>query len=103
MPRSRRGSCAPSARLREANVEATAECWDVYRARARDSEAEALHVTALLDVLQLIGIVECAEERILRPDRVDVEGRGHERAVHHDGRADAIDARRIHDPLLVHG
>src|SRR5437867_3644698 len=59
--------------------------------------------TSLLDVLQLIGVVEGAEERVLRPDHVDVERRRHERAVHHDGRSNAIDARRVHDSLVVHG
>src|SRR5438034_9271104 len=102
MPRSRRGWCA-SVGLRVADVEGAAVRRDMDRARATHAEAETLDIAALLDVLQLIRIVEGAEERVLRSDGSDAEGRGHERPVHHDRRANAVDARGVHDPLVVDG
>src|SRR2546428_5951260 len=98
MPRSRRGWCA-SVGLRVADVEGPAIRRHVDRARATHTETETLDIAALLDVLQLIRIVEGAEERVLRSDGGDVEGRRHERPVHHDRRANAVDARGGHDPL----
>src|SRR6266568_2474902 len=102
MPRSRRCSSA-SMWLPVADVERAVIRRDVDGACPSDPEAETLHVTTLLDVLELIRIVKRAEQRVLRPDRRYVEGRRHERPVHHDGRADAVDARRVHDPFLVDG
>src|SRR6266566_7426431 len=84
-----------------ADVERAVVRRDVDGACTSDAEAEALYITTLLDVLELIRIVERAEQRVLRPDRRDVEGRRHERPVHHDRRAYAVDARRVHDPFLV--
>src|SRR5438874_7307288 len=90
-----------SVRLGEPDVERAAERGHVDRARPGHAEAQALDITTLLDVLQLGGIVERAEEAVLGTDRGDVERRRHERAVHHDRGADAIDARRAHDALIV--
>src|ERR1700716_1075247 len=86
-----------------ADVQRAAVGRHVDRARACDPEAEALDVTALLDVWERARSVEGAEQRVLGPDRGDVEGRRHERPVHHDRRADAVDARGVHDPLVVDG
>src|SRR5207253_2716986 len=76
---------------------------DMDGARPSDPTAQALHVTTPHDVLELIWIVIRAEQRVLWPDRRYVERRSHERPVHHDGRADAVDARRVHDPFFVEG
>src|SRR5207253_4548456 len=100
MPRWRRCSSV-SMRLPIPDVERAAIRRDMDGARPSDPEAQTLHVTTLLDVLELIWIVIRAEQRVLRPDRRYVEGRRHERPVHYDGRADAVDARRVHDPFLV--
>src|SRR5687767_15976266 len=43
--------------------------------RARDAEAEAVHLTALLDVAQLRGVLERAEQLILASDDDDLERR----------------------------
>src|SRR5438552_1368835 len=102
MPRWRRCSSV-SMRLSIPDVEGAAIGRDMDGARPSDPKAQALHVTTLLDVLELIWIVIRAEQRVLWPDRRYVEGRRHERPVHHDGRADAVDARRVHDPFLVDG
>src|SRR5438093_12302199 len=100
MPRSRRRWYA-SGWLREADVEGAAVGGDVDRAGAGHAETEALHVTPLFDVLKLRRIVERREHRVLWPDRGDAERWGHERPVHHDRGADAINARRAHDALVV--
>src|SRR5438445_6665529 len=100
MPRSRRCSSA-SMWLAVADVERAVIRRDVDGACPSDAEAEALYITTLLDVLELIRIVKRAEQRVLRPDRRDVEGRRHERPGHHDRRAHAVDARRVHHPFLV--
>src|SRR5438874_5795525 len=73
------------------------------RVRAGHPEAEALHIAPGLDVPELAGIVEGAEQAVLGPDDRDGEWRRQERAVHHDGRADAVHARARHDALRVHG
>src|SRR5439155_7054959 len=86
-----------------ADVERTAVCRDVDRTGARDVEAQALDVASLLYVLELLRIVERAEQRVLRSDRGDIEGRRHQRAIDHDRRADAVHAGRAHDPFVVHG
>src|SRR5207247_11268575 len=102
MPRWRRCSSV-SMRLPIPDVERAAIRRDMDGARPSDPKAQTLHVTTLLDVLELIWIVIRAEQRVLWPDRRYVEGRRHERPVHHDGRADAVDARRVHDPFFVDG
>src|SRR5205814_674089 len=82
-------------RLGEPDVERAAERGHVDRARPGHAEAQALDITTLLDVLQLSGIVEGAKEAVLGTNRGDVERRRHDRG------ADAIDARRAHDALIV--
>src|SRR6266536_4824126 len=74
----------PSLRRGEADRERAVVGRDVDRARARDAEAEALHIAALLDVGELLRVVERGEEPVLGVDRDDVERRGQERPVDHD-------------------
>src|SRR5919198_6277749 len=63
--------------LRVPDVERAAVGRNVDRVRAGDAESETLHVATLLQVLELVRIVERAQDPVLRSDDGDIERRGH--------------------------
>src|SRR5260221_1736489 len=112
-PRERRGRARRSRRRsrprwsslllwrRVADIQRATVRRELHRGRARDVETEPVDVATLLDVAQLVRIVVRGEQLVLWTDHGDGEWWRHECAVHHDGRADAVDARRSDDTFAI--